>query len=72
MPYRRSAASAGSPLATDKRGSPAAVKAPAKSIPAPKVKTSQVLAGKAGNEAASSSYLTVYRADPLERIDMIQ
>ncbi len=79
MPYPRSAASSGSPLATSKRGSSAAIEAPAKSIPAPKVKTRHALAAEVGvapapakGNAASSSYLAVYRADPLERIDMIR
>jgi putative toxin-antitoxin system antitoxin component (TIGR02293 family) len=58
------------PIASSKRRVSAAAEAPAKAGPAAKPKSA---VGKlAGGKAASSSYLTVYRADPLERIDMIR
>ncbi len=76
MANLRSSASK-SPVATSKRGASAVAKRPTKSVlgakgvvPAvakrkPKV---LVLAGK----ATALSYITVYRASPLERIDMIR
>jgi putative toxin-antitoxin system antitoxin component (TIGR02293 family) len=63
----RSSAS-GSPVATSKRGASAAAKRPAKSIPAAKAKG----AVPAVAQAPALSYIAVYRASPLERIDMIR
>ncbi len=67
MARPRSSAS-GSPVAASRRGASAAAKPKTKSGLAGKGKSRRVLAPK----PAKLSYISIYRASPLERIDMIR
>jgi putative toxin-antitoxin system antitoxin component (TIGR02293 family) len=75
MAYPRSSAS-GSPGATSNRGASDVTKRPAKSVPAATGAAVQTVGKRklawASDKAPALSYITVFRASPLERIDMIR